>query len=102
MNLPLFFVMRKFQRIRALKLAGSVSPEELNSLLRPDEYMARRLGKRSDINPLILAIPAMFDTVASTLLFIALMQVAASVYQMMRGLIVFTRELAHFQVAQLR
>ena len=94
--------MRKFQRIRALKLAGSVSPEELNSLLRPDEYMARRLGKRSDINPLILAIPAMFDTVASTLLFIALMQVAASVYQMMRGLIVFTRELAHFQVAQLR
>jgi drug/metabolite transporter (DMT)-like permease len=36
-------------------------------------------------NPLILAIPASFDFCASTLMFIALTMVPASVYQMMRG-----------------
>jgi len=38
---------------------------------------------------LLIAIPAMCDVVASTLMFIALTLVDASVYQMMRGLIVF-------------
>ena len=35
---------------------------------------------RTDINPFLLAIPAAFDTVASTLMNIALTMVAASVY----------------------
>lgn len=38
---------------------------------------------------MLIAIPAMCDVVASTLMFIALTLVDASVYQMMRGLIVF-------------
>lgn len=37
----------------------------------------------------MLAIPATFDICGSTLMFIALTQCAASVYQMMRGIIVF-------------
>ena len=62
--------------------------------------MARQLGLKTDITPLLLAIPAMFDTVASSLLFVALTKTAASVYQMMRGLIVFFT--AMFSIAFLR
>jgi drug/metabolite transporter (DMT)-like permease len=43
---------------------------------------------KTDINPLLLAIPACFDIVASTLMNIALTMVAASVYQMLRGIII--------------
>jgi len=39
-------------------------------------------------NPLKIAIPAIFDICGSTLMFIALTMTAASVYQMMRGVIV--------------
>jgi len=42
--------------------------------------------KRTNINPLLLAIPACFDIVASTMMNIALTMVAASVYQMLRGI----------------
>jgi hypothetical protein len=35
---------------------------------------------RTDINPLLLAIPAAFDVIASSLMNIALTEVAASVY----------------------
>ena len=38
-------------------------------------------------NPLLLAIPALCDFCGSTLMFIALTMVPASVYQMMRGFI---------------
>lgn len=40
------------------------------------------------INPLWIAIPACFDIVGSSLMFIALTMVAASIFQMMRGCIV--------------
>ena len=43
---------------------------------------------KTDINPLLLAIPACFDIIASTLMNIALTMVAASVYQMLRGIII--------------
>jgi drug/metabolite transporter (DMT)-like permease len=43
---------------------------------------------KTNINPLLLAIPATCDIVGSTLLNIALTMCAASVYQMMRGTIV--------------
>ena len=49
---------------------------------------AKQLGLKTRINPLLLAIPAACDLCASTLMFIALTMVAASVYQMMRGLII--------------
>lgn len=44
---------------------------------------------KTKINPLLIAIPAMCDVLASSLMFVALTMVDASVYQMMRGLIVF-------------
>ena len=43
---------------------------------------------REGINPLVIAIPAMFDICGSSLMFVALTMCAASVYQMMRGVIV--------------
>jgi drug/metabolite transporter (DMT)-like permease len=43
---------------------------------------------KTNINPLLLAIPASFDCIASTLMNIALTMVAASVYQMLRGMII--------------
>lgn len=42
---------------------------------------------KKSINPLLLAIPAMCDTCASSLMFVALTQVAPSVYQMLRGVL---------------
>mgnify|MGYP003751764391 CR=1 FL=1 len=42
----------------------------------------------NDINPALIAIPALFDIAGSSLMFIALTMCAASVYQMMRGVIV--------------
>jgi|LauGreDrversion4_2_1035121.scaffolds.fasta_scaffold452983_2 drug/metabolite transporter (DMT)-like permease len=41
---------------------------------------------KTNINPLLLAIPAAFDVIASSLMNIALTEVAASVYQMLRGM----------------
>jgi drug/metabolite transporter (DMT)-like permease len=43
---------------------------------------------KTNINPLLMAIPATCDVAGSTLTFVALVLVPASVYQMMRGLIV--------------
>jgi len=57
--------------------------------LSPALREAEAQGLKTKINPLLIAIPAMCDVVASTLMFIALTMVDASVYQMMRGLIVF-------------
>lgn len=51
-----------------------------------EEEMAPGKKLRTDINPLLLAIPAAFDVIASSLMNIALTEVAASVYQMLRGM----------------
>jgi drug/metabolite transporter (DMT)-like permease len=40
----------------------------------------------TNINPLLLAVPACFDIIASSLMNVALTMVAASVYQMLRGM----------------
>lgn len=56
--------------------------------LSPGAQMANQTQLKTSINPLYLAIPATCDLVSSTLMFIALTQCAASVYQMMRGMIV--------------
>jgi len=60
---------------------GQLPPEEVESL--PDDVKLK-----TSINPLLLAIPAAFDCTASTLMNIALTMVAASVYQMLRGMII--------------
>lgn len=49
---------------------------------------SRRSPFKLNFNPLLLAIPASLDIVASTMLMIALTQCAASVYAMLRGTIV--------------
>lgn len=41
-----------------------------------------------EMNPLLISIPALFDICGSSFMFIALTMCAASVYQMMRGVIV--------------
>jgi drug/metabolite transporter (DMT)-like permease len=57
--------------------------------LLPTEISSNKL--KTNINPLLLAIPATFDIIASTMMNIALTMVAASVYQMLRGMkIIFT------------
>jgi hypothetical protein len=56
--------------------------------LSPGTQMAQKTQLKTNINPLLLAIPASFDFCGSTLMFVALTQCAASVYQMMRGIIV--------------
>jgi hypothetical protein len=43
---------------------------------------------REGLNPLVVSFPAMFDICGSSLMFVALTMCAASVYQMMRGVIV--------------
>ncbi len=43
---------------------------------------------KTKINPLLLAIPACFDVIASTLMNIALTLINASIYQMLRGMLV--------------
>jgi drug/metabolite transporter (DMT)-like permease len=51
-------------------------------------HAANDVQLKTSINPLLLAIPASFDIVASTLMNIALTMVAASVYQMLRGMLI--------------
>ena len=43
---------------------------------------------KTKINPLLLAIPACFDVIGSTLMNIALTLINASIYQMLRGMLV--------------
>ena len=54
----------------------------------PGTQLAEKKKLKTKINPLWLALPATFDTVGSTLMFVALTQCAASIYQMTRGVIV--------------
>jgi drug/metabolite transporter (DMT)-like permease len=52
------------------------------------KYFWSATSNNGSINPFLIAIPAAFDICGSTLMFIALTLCAASVYQMMRGVIV--------------
>lgn len=56
--------------------------------LSPGGVAAKETKLKTSINPVLLAIPASCDICGSTLMFVALTQCAASVYQMMRGIIV--------------
>jgi drug/metabolite transporter (DMT)-like permease len=55
----------------------------------PAMIEAKKKGLKTDINVALLAIPACFDVCASSLMFLALVLIPASIYQMMRGMIVF-------------
>jgi drug/metabolite transporter (DMT)-like permease len=54
----------------------------------PGTHAAGVMHLKTSINPLLLAIPASFDIIASTLMNIALTMIPASVYQMLRGSII--------------
>ena len=56
--------------------------------LSPGTQLAQERKLKTNINPFLFAIPAVCDFCGSTLMFVALTQCAASVYQMMRGVIV--------------
>ena len=55
----------------------------------PAIIRAKAMGQKTSINVLLIAIPATFDFIGSSLMFIALTMIAASIYQMMRGCLVF-------------
>ena len=57
-------------------------------LLSPGAQVAKKKALPTNINPLLIAIPASCDFCGSSLMFVALTMVPASVYQMMRGIIV--------------
>jgi drug/metabolite transporter (DMT)-like permease len=61
--------------------------------LSPGGQMATKTNLRTTINPLYLLIPASCDICGSTLMFVALTMCAASIYQMMRGIIVLITSL---------
>lgn len=71
-----------FQKYRTVKEYGSVQAS-------PGMRKAVQEGMKTDINPLMFAIPMFCDATASTLLLIAYINVSASIVQMMGGLIVF-------------
>merc|ERR1719464_43011 len=76
-------VLRDRQAAKTAELGGQ--PELLMS---PGTKAAGEQKLLQNCNPLLLAIPATCDFCGSTLMFIALTMVDASVYQMMRGMIV--------------
>lgn len=63
------------------------NPESAKLVLSPGTQSANQQQLKQNPNPLLLAIPASCDFCGSTLMFIALTMVPASVYQMMRGFI---------------
>jgi len=72
----------------AIKLYMDKRKASQEQLLSPGGVQAAAIKMKTNINPLWLAIPASCDVCGSTLMFVALTMVDASVYQMMRGLIV--------------
>ena len=61
--------------------------------MSPGTQAAGVMQLNTNINPLLLAIPASFDLVGSSLMNVALTMIPASVYQMMRGNIVIVTSL---------
>ena len=61
--------------------------------LAPDVIEARKNGKSTKINPLLLAIPMICDAVGSTLLLFAYLYIPVSLAQMMQGSIVLVTAL---------
>lgn len=76
--LPIYFYLKH----REVKKYGTI-------LASPSTLAARKMGLRFDINPAWMIIPCCFDIIASTLMFVGLTMIAASIYQIMRGMIVF-------------
>lgn len=63
------------------------NPGSEKYLMSPGTAKAGEKQLKMNASPLLLAVPASCDFCGSTLMFIALTMVPASVYQMMRGII---------------
>lgn len=55
---------------------------------RPSSTTKALLDEAFPVNPVWFLIPATFDNIGCSLMYIALTEVAASIYQMMRGVLV--------------
>lgn len=71
-----------YQRQQLVKEHGSIQAS-------PGMRQAAKEGMKTEINPLLFAIPMLCDATASTLLLIAYINIAASIAQMMGGFVVF-------------
>lgn len=56
--------------------------------MSPGTKAADQVLLKTNINPFLLAIPAAFDIVSSSLMNVALTLIPASIYQMLRGMII--------------
>ena len=88
MCLFVYFLRRAFTKSKRSGEPGDDFDSEEAIPVSPGTKLAQKTQLKTKINPLYLAVPATFDFVGSTLMFVALTQCAASVYQMMRGFIV--------------
>lgn len=70
------------------KAKNKALEEGAEVMLSPGTKIAQKKDLPTNINPLWLAIPASCDFCGSSLMMISLTMVPASVYQMMRGIIV--------------
>lgn len=75
----IIYLIQKYQRIKEY---GSVEHS-------PGMIKAVEEGMKIQINPLMFAIPMLCDASASTLLLIAIINIPASIAQMMGGFVVF-------------
>lgn len=71
-----------FQKYQLVRQYGSVQAS-------PGMIKAVEEGMKTDVNPLIFAIPMLCDATASTLLLIGVINIPASIAQMMGGFVVF-------------
>jgi drug/metabolite transporter (DMT)-like permease len=83
----LFCLGAYYAKVFYLKRQEKIDVEK-PAIPQGDFIMIDGVQYKTKINPLLLAIPACFDIVASTMMNIALTLIAASVYQMMRGMII--------------
>jgi drug/metabolite transporter (DMT)-like permease len=80
--LCLFVYFGKLIYARRQRTQGIVEP------MSPGKSAAGLIQLRTNINPLLLAIPSSFDIIGSSLMNVALTLIPASIYQMMRGMII--------------
>ena len=65
---------------------SNVETEKLNACSLTHSSSVRASSKKTKINIIWLTIPAFFDFIGCTMMYVSLTQVAASVYQMMKGI----------------
>lgn len=86
MCLAAYFLVTGCRKADNKKEAHGGDQEEQMPLVQKSEN--EQTEEESKVNPFLFAIPAAFDFIGSSLMSVGLTMCAASIYQMMRGLIV--------------